>query len=252
MLIGYARCSTDAQDLTAQHNALTTSGVKANRIYVDHLLARQTHAATLDLTTFLTTTVTTVAVPATPPTRPFAADLAWLLRLPAPGSVGVTGSSPVSSPIKWQVSRAAAQRKLRPAHDRQHRDVRARRSTLRLVAGSQLSPELDHLFLKVDHSLGAHGCQSNEFHDYRPYPAMAGKGFVELGEPVEEFPSDNGFGIERYPPHFAERREVCCLFGMGLHLASVGRRPRRVRRKNRLAGTENVASQATFGMTSEL
>jgi hypothetical protein len=39
---------------------------------------------------------------------------------------------------------------------------------------------------------------------------------------------------------------------MGLHLASVGRRPRRVRRKNRLAGTENVASQATFGMTSEL
>jgi hypothetical protein len=32
MLIGYARCSTDAQDLTAQHNALTTFGVKANRI----------------------------------------------------------------------------------------------------------------------------------------------------------------------------------------------------------------------------
>jgi hypothetical protein len=73
-----------------------------------------------------------------------------------------------------------------------------------------------------------------EFHDYRPYPAMAGKGFVELGEPVEKFPSDNGFGIERYPPHFAERREVGCLFGMRLHLASVGRRPRRVGRKNRL------------------
>jgi hypothetical protein len=81
---------------------------------------------------------------------------------------------------------------------------------------------------------------------------MAGKGFVELGEPVEEFPSDNGFGIQRYPPHFAERREVGCLVGMGLHLASVGRRPRRVRRKNRLAGTEKVTSQATFGMTSEL
>jgi DNA invertase Pin-like site-specific DNA recombinase len=32
MLVGYARCSTDAQDLTAQHNALTTFGVKANRI----------------------------------------------------------------------------------------------------------------------------------------------------------------------------------------------------------------------------
>src|ERR1700720_4335917 len=36
MLIGYARCSTDAQDLTAQHDALTTLGVKPNRIYVDH------------------------------------------------------------------------------------------------------------------------------------------------------------------------------------------------------------------------
>jgi hypothetical protein len=71
---------------------------------------------------------------------------------------------------------------------------RAGRWSLRLVA--HLSPELDHLFLKVDHSLGAHGCQSNEFHDCRPYPAVAGKGFVELGEPVEEFPSDNGFGIE--------------------------------------------------------
>lgn len=36
MLIGYARCSTDAQDLTAQRNALTALGVKASRIYVDH------------------------------------------------------------------------------------------------------------------------------------------------------------------------------------------------------------------------
>src|ERR1700687_2581182 len=36
MLVGDARCSTDAQDLTAQHDALTTFGVKANRIYVDH------------------------------------------------------------------------------------------------------------------------------------------------------------------------------------------------------------------------
>ena len=69
---------------------LTTLSVKANRIYVDHgLLAPRRRAAIRDLTTVLTTTVTTVAVPATPPTRPFAADLAWLLRLPAPGSVGV-------------------------------------------------------------------------------------------------------------------------------------------------------------------
>jgi hypothetical protein len=61
---------------------------------------RRRRAATLDLTTVLTTRVTTVAVPATPPTRPFAADLAWLLRLPAPGSVGVGGSSPLSSTFR--------------------------------------------------------------------------------------------------------------------------------------------------------
>jgi DNA invertase Pin-like site-specific DNA recombinase len=36
MLVGYARCSTDAQDLTAQRDALTAHGVKPNRIYVDH------------------------------------------------------------------------------------------------------------------------------------------------------------------------------------------------------------------------
>jgi DNA invertase Pin-like site-specific DNA recombinase len=36
MLVGYARCSTDAQDLTAQRDALTALGVKPNRIYVDH------------------------------------------------------------------------------------------------------------------------------------------------------------------------------------------------------------------------
>jgi DNA invertase Pin-like site-specific DNA recombinase len=34
--IGYARCSTDAQDLTAQRNALEALGVKPDRIYVDH------------------------------------------------------------------------------------------------------------------------------------------------------------------------------------------------------------------------
>jgi DNA invertase Pin-like site-specific DNA recombinase len=36
MLVGYARCSTDAQDLTAQRDALTALGVKPNRVYVDH------------------------------------------------------------------------------------------------------------------------------------------------------------------------------------------------------------------------
>lgn len=36
MLVGYARCSTDALDLTAQRDALTVLGVKPNRIYVDY------------------------------------------------------------------------------------------------------------------------------------------------------------------------------------------------------------------------
>jgi len=35
-LIGYARCSIDEQDLTAQRNALEALGVAAERIYLDH------------------------------------------------------------------------------------------------------------------------------------------------------------------------------------------------------------------------
>jgi DNA invertase Pin-like site-specific DNA recombinase len=36
LLVGYARCSTDQQDLTAQRDALLGMGVEAERIYVDH------------------------------------------------------------------------------------------------------------------------------------------------------------------------------------------------------------------------
>lgn len=36
LLIGYARCSTDEQDLTAQFDALGKVGVDGRRIYVDH------------------------------------------------------------------------------------------------------------------------------------------------------------------------------------------------------------------------
>ena len=34
--IGYARCSTDKQDLTAQRDALIDLGVDPERIYTDH------------------------------------------------------------------------------------------------------------------------------------------------------------------------------------------------------------------------
>ena len=43
-LIGYARCSTDQQDLTAQRAALAALGVAAQRIYVDHGLTGASRA----------------------------------------------------------------------------------------------------------------------------------------------------------------------------------------------------------------
>jgi DNA invertase Pin-like site-specific DNA recombinase len=36
LLVGYCRCSTDSQDLTAQRDALTALGVEPTRIYLDH------------------------------------------------------------------------------------------------------------------------------------------------------------------------------------------------------------------------
>jgi DNA invertase Pin-like site-specific DNA recombinase len=36
LLVGYARCSTDQQDLTAERDALLGLGVEPERIYVDH------------------------------------------------------------------------------------------------------------------------------------------------------------------------------------------------------------------------
>ncbi|MDE0101585.1 MAG: recombinase family protein [Bryobacterales bacterium] len=42
--IGYARCSTDRQDLTAQRSALVELGVAPERIYTDHGLTGRTRA----------------------------------------------------------------------------------------------------------------------------------------------------------------------------------------------------------------
>jgi DNA invertase Pin-like site-specific DNA recombinase len=36
LLVGYARCSTDERDLTAQHDELLALGVDLDRIYLDH------------------------------------------------------------------------------------------------------------------------------------------------------------------------------------------------------------------------
>src|SRR5690625_7832196 len=42
LFVGYARCSTDQQDLTAQREALLGLGVETERIYVDHGLTGTT------------------------------------------------------------------------------------------------------------------------------------------------------------------------------------------------------------------
>jgi len=44
LLIGYARCSTDQQDLTAQPDGLRALGVSPARIYVDHGLTGTSRA----------------------------------------------------------------------------------------------------------------------------------------------------------------------------------------------------------------
>ncbi len=42
LLVGYARCSTEQQDLTAQRDGLLGLGVDPHRVYVDHGLTAPT------------------------------------------------------------------------------------------------------------------------------------------------------------------------------------------------------------------
>ena len=44
-LIGYSRCSTDEQDLTAQRQLLLGLGVAPDRVYLDHGLTGTTRTA---------------------------------------------------------------------------------------------------------------------------------------------------------------------------------------------------------------
>ena len=83
-LIGYARCSTDEQDLTAQRDRLAELGVAEDRIYLDHGLtgttrARpgldQTLAAVREATPLIVTKVDSVAR-SVPDARAIGDDLA--------------------------------------------------------------------------------------------------------------------------------------------------------------------------------
>src|SRR3954451_24418920 len=94
LLVGYARCSTDQQDLTAQRDALLALGVRAERIYVDHGLTgtnreRPGRGAPWP-----------PAAPATPSWSPSSTA--------SPGPCPTPGRSPTSSPQGRSASRWVA------------------------------------------------------------------------------------------------------------------------------------------------
>jgi DNA invertase Pin-like site-specific DNA recombinase len=78
LLIGYARCSTDEQDLTVQREGLASLGVTPDRIYVDHGLTgsnrerpglREALAACRDGDTLVVTKLDRLAGPSLTPGR---------------------------------------------------------------------------------------------------------------------------------------------------------------------------------------
>ena len=74
LLIGYARCSTDQQDLTAQHDGLTALGVSPARIYVDPAGLREALAACREGDTLVVTKLDRLAR-SLPDARAIAAEL---------------------------------------------------------------------------------------------------------------------------------------------------------------------------------
>ena len=96
LLIGYARCSTDEQDLTVQREGLAALGVTPDRIYVDHGLTgtnrerpglREALAACRDGDTLVVTKLDRLA-PSLPDARAIADELtARRVRLSLGGAV---------------------------------------------------------------------------------------------------------------------------------------------------------------------
>jgi DNA invertase Pin-like site-specific DNA recombinase len=96
LLIGYARCSTDQQDLTAQRDGLAALGVAVNRVYVDHGLTgtnrerpglREALAACREGDTLVVTKLDRLAR-SLPDARAIADELTvWQVRLNLGGSV---------------------------------------------------------------------------------------------------------------------------------------------------------------------
>ena len=76
-LIGYARCSLDTQDLTAQRQTLAGLGVAKDRIYLDHGLTGTNRARPgLDQALAAVRAGDTLVVPQTRPPRPLRATSA--------------------------------------------------------------------------------------------------------------------------------------------------------------------------------